>query len=137
MEPTSSTHTGTIAACAECGHLHYLGAGRYCSCPIEGCDCPGQPPLSHAVVRSNFRTGARYIMAWMPSAAAAERRAAGSNELHRTCKMTHLLDRAISGSTAEIRRGWSDHRPIGLPLDAVELAYCEYEATRAAKESRS
>lgn len=30
-------------ACAECGHLHFLGPGLgYCACPIEGCDCQGQ-----------------------------------------------------------------------------------------------
>lgn len=30
-------------ACAECGHLHYLGDQLgYCRCPIEGCGCLGQ-----------------------------------------------------------------------------------------------
>lgn len=30
------------AACAECGHLHYLGHGLYGPCPV--CRCEGQPP---------------------------------------------------------------------------------------------
>jgi hypothetical protein len=30
-------------ACAECGHLHYLGPERgYGPCPVEGCSCTGQ-----------------------------------------------------------------------------------------------
>lgn len=67
--------------------------------------------LSHAVVRTNLRTGARYIIAWMPSAIGAEKRAAHSNEMHRACNMMHLCDRAISGDAKQIRHRWTDYRP--------------------------
>lgn len=40
----SGRGTAQVCACAECGHLHYLGAKLgYDRCPIEGCDCEGQP----------------------------------------------------------------------------------------------
>lgn len=35
---------GYTGECAECGHLHWHGRERgYSTCPVEECECEGQP----------------------------------------------------------------------------------------------
>jgi len=69
-----------------------------------------KPQLSHAVVRTNLRTGARYLIRWAASMNDAALSAARSNDMHRACGMTHLFDRAISGRADQVLARWTDYR---------------------------